>query len=110
MKNLFLDVPAPITEELTEVLASSEDVRIERIISHGHASPAGFWYDQQEHEWVMLLTGEAQLRIEKQDQLIHLKPGDFLRLPAHCKHRVEWTTPDEPTLWLAVFYRAAEEA
>jgi len=25
-------------------------------------------------------------------------------LPAKCRHRVDWTDPDEPTVWLAVFY------
>jgi cupin 2 domain-containing protein len=78
-------------------------VRIERIVSHGHASPGGFWYDQDRHEWVVVLTGAARLRFD--DDIVELKPGDFATIPAHTKHRVEWTTPDEPTVWLAVLYR-----
>lgn len=79
-------------------------MRIERIVSHGHKSPEGFWYDQDQHEWVMLLKGAAKLRVESQQQLIELWPGDFLNIPAHERHRVEWTTADEPTVWLAIFY------
>jgi len=83
-------------------LLKSENVRIERIVSHGHSSPEGFWYDQDQHEWVMVLTGQAKLRIE--GDLLEMQPGDFVNIPAHVKHRVEWTTPDEPTVWLAVHY------
>jgi cupin 2 domain-containing protein len=85
-----------------EMVLDAAKVRIERIVSHGHASPQGFWYDQDEHEWVVLLTGAARLWFE--DEAVEMKPGDFINIPAHKKHRVEWTTPDEPTIWLAVFY------
>ena len=102
--NLFADIPANTSEELTEVLAKNKHVRIERIVSAGHASPGGFWFDQNENEWVIVLKGEAKLLFENNDEPIHLKPGDFANISAHRKHRVEWTTPDEPTVWLAVFY------
>ncbi|MEO8496473.1 MAG: cupin domain-containing protein, partial [Planctomycetota bacterium] len=68
-------------------------------------SAEGFWYNQQEHEWVVVLQGAARLQFE--DELVELRPGDFVNIPAHRKHRVEWTTPDEPTIWLAVFYAPA---
>jgi cupin 2 domain-containing protein len=104
MPNLFADVPAQLAEELVTVLAESRHVRIERIVSGGHASPEGFWYDQDDQEWVILLKGEAKVAFENADA-IHLKPGDHLLISAHRKHRVAWTTPNESTVWLAVFYR-----
>ncbi len=100
--NLLADVPANLPEELFVKLLDAGNVRIEKIVSHGHASPEGFWYDQEQHEWVVVLRGAARLSIE--DEIKELKPGDFILIPAHQKHRVEWTTPDEPTVWLAVFY------
>ncbi|MBI1891211.1 MAG: cupin domain-containing protein [Burkholderiales bacterium] len=87
-----------------QTLAQSHAVRIERIVSKGHATPPDFWYDQAEHEWVILLKGEAHLRFEHEAELTHLRPGDHVLIPAHVKHRVEWTTPAEETVWLAVFY------
>ncbi len=101
--NLFSDLPAELPKELLVTLLASGSLRIEKIISHGHASPDDFWYDQDEHEWVIVLKGLARLTIEKES--VELKPGDFIHIPAHQKHRVDWTTPDEPTIWLAVFYR-----
>jgi cupin 2 domain-containing protein len=100
--NLLADLPARLPEERVEILAENQHVRIERIVSHGHASPAGYWHDQDQHEWVIVLKGAARLRFE--DQTIEMKPGDFVNIAALKKHRVEWTTPDEPTIWLAVHY------
>jgi cupin 2 domain-containing protein len=91
-------------EELVETLAEGKHVRIERTVSTGQASPEGFWYDQEESEWVVVLKGEARLLFEGDARPIHLEPGDHVTIPAHRRHRVEWTTPDEPTVWLAVFY------
>ena len=102
VSNLFADLPAQLPHELVTILLEAANVRIERIISHGHASPADFWYDQEQHEWVMVLKGAARLRFE--DETVEMKPGSFVNIPAHRKHRVEWTTPDEPTIWLAVHY------
>lgn len=101
--NLFTDLPENLPDELITTLLNAANIRIERIVSHGHASPVGFWYDQDEHEWVIILTGAARLQFE--DSIVEMKPGDFVNIPAHKKHRVEWTTSDEPTIWLAVFYR-----
>jgi len=76
---------------------------VERIVSHGHCSPDGFWYDQGQYECVLVIQGAA--RIEFEDRVLELRPGDFINIPAHHRHRVAWTTPDEPTIWLAVHYR-----
>ena len=104
MKNLFSDIPDDLPDELCEKLLEAGSVRIERIVSSGHASSEGFWYDQEDHEWVVVLQGEARLLFEGDDEPIPMRPGDFVNIPAHRRHRVEWTTPDEPTIWLAVFY------
>ena len=100
--NLFTDLPSSLPDELVQILAVASGVRIERIVSHGHASPPGFWYDQPQHEWVMVVTGAARLRFE--DGAVEMRPGDHVTIPAHARHRVEWTTPDGPTVWLAVHY------
>ncbi|MCH2213230.1 MAG: cupin domain-containing protein [Fuerstiella sp.] len=104
MNNLFEEIPNSLPKELVEVLAENSDVRIERIVSTGHSSPADFWYDQPRHEWVVLLKGEARLLFEDDEESLHMKPGDFLNIAAYQKHRVEWTTPHEPTVWLGVLY------
>lgn len=103
MSNLFNDLPSNLSEELVTVLAKNQHVRIERIVSAGHASPEGFWYDQNEHEWVIVLKGEAKLAFEVGDS-VTMKPGDNVLIPAHKRHRIEWTTAEEPTVWLAIFY------
>ena len=100
--NLFTDLPPNLPGELFSTLLEATNVRIERIVSRGHVSPYGFWYDQPQHEWVVVLKGAARLRIE--DETLEMKAGDFVNIPARKKHRVEWTTPDEPTVWLAVHY------
>lgn len=102
--NLFSTIPAALPQELIEELISHPHVRIERIVSKGHASPDGFWYDQFENEWVILLQGSAVLRLENVEEPVALKPGMYINLPAHVKHRVDWTEPDTETIWLAVFY------
>jgi cupin 2 domain-containing protein len=86
--------------EIVQTLHVHGNVRIERILSHGQASPEGFWYDQEQAEWVTLLEGAATLRFE--DEVVALKPGDHVYIPAHRKHRVDWTTPD--AVWLAVHF------
>ena len=100
--NLFSNLPSNLPDELFTTLLEATNLRIERIVSHGHSSPDGFWYDQKEHEWVLVLQGAARLLIEGESK--ELNSGDYINIPAHHKHRVEWTTPDEPTVWLAVFY------
>jgi len=103
-RNVFADVPAELPEELSETLVESSSVRIERIVSTGHASPDGFWYDQDDNEWVVVLKGAARLEFEGEGESIEFASGDFVNIPAHTKHRVEWTTPGEPTVWLAIHY------
>ncbi|MCG8650887.1 MAG: cupin domain-containing protein [Pirellulales bacterium] len=104
-ENLFADLPVSLPEELVETLVQTPEVRIERIVSTGHSSPPGYWYDQTEAEWVVLLCGQAKLELETPSEVIHLAPGDHINLPPGCRHRVQWTSPDEPTVWLAVFYK-----
>lgn len=100
--NLLCNIPADLPVELVQTILVSGDIRIERIVSKGHQSPPDFWYDQEQNEWVFLAKGEAWLQFQNQTQ--HLKAGDYINIPAHQKHRVEWTSPDEETVWLAIFY------
>lgn len=104
MRNLLSDLPKSAAHELFETLATAGQTRIERIVSLGHHSPPDFWYDQNEHEFVLILQGAARLRFEDDDEPIAMAPGDCLTIPAGRRHRVEWTSPDEPTVWLAVFF------
>jgi cupin 2 domain-containing protein len=103
--NVFSDVPEPLPEEVFEEIAATEGCRIERIISKGHGSPGHFWYDQDQNEWVILLQGRAALRFDGMRDLVELGPGDYVKIPAHKRHRVEWTDSEQPTIWLAVHYR-----
>lgn len=100
--NIFKNIPDRLPEELIESIFKRDNIQIERIISKGHITPAGQWYDQDWDEWVMLLQGQATLLYEKDNQVFHLNAGDYLLIPAHTKHRVEWTPPGLNTLWLAV--------
>ncbi|MBI2355381.1 MAG: cupin domain-containing protein [Deltaproteobacteria bacterium] len=100
--NIFADLPPALPDEVFETLAEAGDVRIERIVSNGQATPEGEWYDQGRAEWVLLLAGSAGLLIEGEEEPRPLKPGDYLMLPARCRHRVAWTDPLERTVWLAV--------
>ena len=104
MDNLFSLLPdARMAEQFTSLL-QQPGLRIERIVSHGQASAADDWYDQDEHEWVLLLQGAARL-LFADGRLQTLCPGDYVNIPAHQKHRVEWTDPEQDSIWLAVFYR-----
>lgn len=102
--NLLMQLPEATGEEQFVELLKRPGIRIERIVSTGQASAPGFWYDQSEAEWVLLLAGEALLHFEDEPQPRRLKPGDFVDIAAHRRHRVEWTTPTQPTIWLAIFY------
>jgi cupin 2 domain-containing protein len=104
--NVLAPGASPGAGETVDVLLSTNGVRLERIVSRGEASPAGFWYDQAEAEWVTVLTGRARLTIEGETNDRELGTGDSLFLPAHCRHRVAWTAPDQPTIWLALFLDA----
>ena len=84
-------------------------LRIERIVSQGHASPPGFWFDQMQDEWVIVLAGSAELRFEDEAEARLLKVGDYVFIPAGKRHRVDWTSGTQPTVWLAVHFGAAED-
>ena len=105
--NLFAGLPsaAAVDEQFADIL-QRPGLRIERIVSTGQASPEGFWYDQPEGEWVVVLQGEAKLRFADEADARHLKTGDFIDIAPHRRHRVDWTDPNRPTVWLAVHYAA----
>jgi cupin 2 domain-containing protein len=104
MGSLFKDIPADLAEELFESICSTENVKIERIVSKGHSSPEGFWYDQDRNEFVLIVQGSAGLQIEGEDDILTLNAGDYLNVGSHVRHRVEWTDPSRETIWLAVHY------
>ena len=101
--SLFDGLPSQAQpEEMVETLCRLAETRIERIVSTGQATPDGQWYDQDADEWVLLVAGAARLRIEGESRDRDLAPGDYLLLPAHCRHRVTWTDSEGPTIWLAM--------
>lgn len=100
--NLFAYVATDLADEEMTTLAALPGARIERIVSTGQASQPGFWYDQDQIEWVILLAGSAGLRIEGEAAPLILRSGDYVEIPAHARHRVEWTDAGCPTIWLAV--------
>jgi cupin 2 domain-containing protein len=100
--NLFANLPPAGPHEHVDELAAAAHLRIERIVSHGQASPPDFWYDQDRAEWVVVLTGSAGPRFEGEDAARPFQRGDYVLIPAHARHRVEWTDGNEPTVWLAV--------
>ena len=104
MGSLFENIPAELPEEIFETICSTKRVKIERILSKGHSSPEGFWYDQEQNEFVLVLQGSAGLKIEGEDDIVILKAGDYLNIGSHVKHRVEWTDSSCETIWLAVHY------
>lgn len=103
MTNIFQQIPDDLTQEHFSDLISSPNIRIERIISLNHSSPESGWYDQEEHEWVIVLEGSGTIEYEGGRE-VTLNKGDYLNIPAHTKHRVSRTESDEITVWLAVFY------
>lgn len=109
-ENIFHKIPAGLSNEFIETITETEHVRIERIVSRGHASAAGFWYDQTEDEYVLLLQGRACLCFEGETECLTMAPGDGIIIPKRVRHRIEWTDPDQDTVWLAVFYRSPDEA
>lgn len=103
--NIFAALPAgKLAQEFVSRILSEPNLRIERIVSTGQCSPFDFWYDQDWNEWVILLSGGAQLLFEDEQQARSLKPGDYVHIPAHRRHRVVWTDPKEATVWLAVHF------
>jgi cupin 2 domain-containing protein len=103
--NIFACLPGDLTSEVIEDLLRAKSVRIERIISKGHSTPSEEWYDQAEHEWVLVLEGAGTIRFADGRE-VTLRRGDHLNIPAHTRHQVAWTAPGETTLWLAIFYKS----
>ncbi|QTA84610.1 cupin domain-containing protein [Desulfonema magnum] len=103
-KNIFSEIPKHIPDEVFEEIIKTGHCKIERIISKGHSSPADDWYDQENNEWVIVLRGRAGLVFEGKDEVLVMKPGNYINIPARQKHRVAWTDSDEETIWLAIHY------
>jgi len=101
---LIEDIPVELPEEIFDTICLSDNVKIERIVSRGHASPEGFWYDQERSEFILIVQGSAGLKLENERDIVVLKTGDYLNIGAHVKHRVEWTDSTCETIWLAVHY------
>ena len=104
IKNIFADVPENLPEELVESFLDRPGFKLERIVSQGHASPPGFWYDQDRDEWVMLVSGNAEIMFEGESEPRTFSPGDWVMIPARCRHRVLWTDPENDTVWLALHF------
>jgi len=103
-KDVFSKIPEADGKEIFEILLQAEGFKLERIISTGQATPLGEWFDQDTNEWVILLRGGARLMFEGEEESVVMKPGDYIHIPAHRKHRVEWTDPEDKTVWLALHY------
>jgi cupin 2 domain-containing protein len=101
--NIFSQIPSELKDELFEEIVSKDSLKIERIISKGHTTAEGEWYNQESDEWVIVLSGEAILEFENSHD-VKLKEGDYLNIPAHTKHRVSWTKANVETVWLAIHY------
>jgi cupin 2 domain-containing protein len=103
-KSLHEGIPDELPEEFFDAIYSSANIVIERIVSRGHASPPGFWYDQEKKEFALVVKGSAGLKFENTDEVVVLAAGDYISIDAHVKHRVEWTDPACETIWLTVHY------
>lgn len=103
MQNVLTNIPAVLPAELFTTLLENDQLKIERIVSRGHHSPENDWYDQDQHEWVLVIQGAARIGYPE-GQPTELRSGDYLHIPAHRRHRVEWTSSSEDTVWLAIHY------
>ncbi len=102
--NLFKGAAESLSKEEFTTLLETGHFKLERIVSTGQATPEGEWYDQEKAEWVVLLRGRAGLRFEDEAEERIMEPGDFIDIPAHRRHRVEWTEANDPTVWHALHY------
>lgn len=105
-KNIINSLPTELTNETFDTLLTGNNIKIERIVSKGHTSPASGWYDQEGNEWVLVLDGAGRILFEDGRE-VTMRQGDYLHIPAHEKHKVAWTDPDKLTIWLAVHYPAS---
>ncbi len=103
-QNLFSPPTARSNREVIDTLLEGGRFTLERIVSTGQVTPEGQWYDQPRDEWVVLLTGSARLMFEEEDKQLAMRPGDCVLIPAHCRHRVEWTDRRVPSVWLALHF------
>lgn len=104
IRNILTGLPPALSGEAFDSIAESDHVRIERIVSHGQATPEGTWYDQDRDEWVLVLSGSAGLLFDGEQESRRLVAGDHTLIPAGCRHRVAWTDPKAATVWLAVHF------
>ena len=102
--NLFSGEAKRDSEERIDMLVTGQRLNVERIVSMGHTSPDGFWYDDSRAEWVVLLSGAAVLEFEEDATLQDMRPGDYVLIEPHCRHRVAWTHEVEQTVWLAIYH------
>jgi cupin 2 domain-containing protein len=101
IKNIFTRPKVFSGDEFFETVLQRDGLRLERILSMGHSTTPGQWYDQDDDEWVVLLSGSAGLLFEGEKDVCVMQPGDHLLIPAHTRHRVEWTDAGKETVWLA---------
>ena len=104
IRNILSDIQKKADDEAFDTILQAQQFKVERIVSHGHATTKDEWYDQDKDEWVLILKGNAGLLFEGNDETVVLKTGDYINISAHQKHRVEWTDPEEETIWLAIHY------
>jgi cupin 2 domain-containing protein len=102
--NLFTNVPRQLPDEQILTLLQTPNLRIERIVSTGHATAPDQWYDQDQGEWVVVLAGSAGLIFEGETEPRRLESGSYVHIAAHARHRIAWTDPSTPTIWLAIHY------
>lgn len=102
--NIYTKIPAIKDKEIFQILLKDKKIKIERIVSQGHVTEKGGWLKEARDEWVMALKGAGRLRFLKGNRSIKLRAGDYVLIPANTAHRVEWTSPLEKTIWLAVYY------
>ena len=100
--SLFVQIPEIVSEEISDTLFKSDQLKIERIISQGNSTAKDEWLKQDRDEWVLLVQGAAKLSFKDKAEIIEMKPGEYILIKADTKHRVEWTDPKQKTIWLAV--------
>jgi len=108
IQNIVADIPEQLPNELFTTLLQNPQLKMERIVSKGHCNAKDDWFEQAEAEWVFLLQGKAVLEFAAASELKTLNAGDYLLIPAHCKHRVDWTEPEKETIWLALHFKETE--